>query len=184
DQREQVGVALLGFQEDHADLLLQAIPGLQRDQADAVLVHRRDPTGKQGVADAGADHAQQREDVVDLHAHIRLEAGLAEYPGTVAVGGETLGEGDEGGVAQVGQIHLRLFGEGRIGGYREKDVVGEQQQLLAVGVDQAVVEGDQDGVQLHVLQLVEQVDVGAEDQVDVELAAAQLEAHDQLRHGL
>src|SRR5690606_38862852 len=93
-------------------------------------------------------------------------------------------QGDEGGVAQVGQIHLRLLGEGRVGGHREKDIVGEQQQLLAVRVDQAVIEGDQYGVQLHVLQLVEQVDIGAENQVDVELAAAQLEPHDQLRHGL
>ena len=36
----------------------------------------------------------------------------------------------------------------------------------------------------HVVQALQQVDVRAQGQVDVELAAAQFEAHDQFRHGL
>ncbi|MNC18939.1 hypothetical protein D3C75_668610 [compost metagenome] len=100
------------------------------------------------------------------------------------MGGEALGQGDEGGLAQVGQVHLGLAGERRVGGHGEEDVVAKQRQRLAVRIGHAVVERHQDGVQLEVLQLVQQVDVGAEDQVDVQLAAPQLEAHDQLRHRL
>ncbi|MNE27612.1 hypothetical protein D3C80_1210290 [compost metagenome] len=100
------------------------------------------------------------------------------------MGGEALGQGDEGGVGQVRQVHFILGGEGRVGGHGEEDIVGEQRQLLAVRVVHAVVEGHQDGVQLHVLQAVEQVDVGAQGEVDVQLAAPQLQAHHQLRHGL
>src|SRR5690606_22390555 len=36
EQRQQVGVALLGLEEHHADMLLQMVPGLQRDQLHAV----------------------------------------------------------------------------------------------------------------------------------------------------
>ena len=97
---------------------------------------------------------------------------------------ETLRQRDERGVAQVAQVDFRLLGEGRIGRCSEKDVIGEQRQLRTVLViADTLVQRHQDGIQLHVFQLVEQVDIGAEDEVDVEFAAAQLQAHDQLRDG-
>ncbi len=100
------------------------------------------------------------------------------------MGGEALGQGDESGVTQMAEIHFALVGERRVGWRSEENVVGKQLHLGTVRVGDALVERHQNGVQLHVLQLVEQVDVGAQDQVDVELAAAQLQAHDQLWHGL
>ncbi|MNR21424.1 hypothetical protein D3C85_1383260 [compost metagenome] len=55
--------------------------------------------------------------------------------------------------------------------------------MFAVRIVHALVQRHQDGIHFHVLELVEQVDVRAHDQVDVQLAAANLQAHDQLRHG-
>ena len=136
------------------------------------------------MADPRADHAEEGEDVVHLHGDLRFEAGLLEHPSAVLMGGEALGERDEGRVAQGAEIDLGEPGVGRVHRHGEENVIGEQRQVLAVGIADAVVERHQDGVQLHVLQLVEQIDVGAEDQVDVQRAASQLEAHDQLRHGL
>ncbi|KIY40437.1 hypothetical protein TZ03_12150 [Pseudomonas sp. 10-1B] len=164
-------------------MLLQAILRLQGNQPDPVFVHRRDASGQQGKAHARADHAQQGEDIVHLHGHLRFEAGLLEHPRAIAVGGEALGQGDEGGVGQVGQVHLGLLGERRVGGDGEEDVVGEQRQLLAGRVADAFVERHQDGLQLVVLQALQQVDVGAQGQVDVQFTAAQLQAHHQLGHG-
>ncbi len=82
-----------------------------------------------------------------LHRHLGLEAGLLEHPRAVAVGGETLGQGDESGVGEVRQVHFVLVGERRVGGDGEEDVVGKQRQLLAIRVVHAVIQGDQDGVQ-------------------------------------
>jgi len=100
------------------------------------------------------------------------------------MGREALSQGDEGGVAQVAEVDLGVLGKWRVGRSGEENIVGEQWHLLATLIADAFVDRDQDGVQLHVLQLVEQVDVGAQNQVDVEFASSQLEAHDQLRHGL
>ncbi len=92
-------------------MLLHPVAALQRDQAHAVFIDRGDSSRQQCIADAGADHAQQGEDVIDLHRHLGLETGLLEYADPVAVRGEALGQGDERRFAQVAQVHFRVFGE-------------------------------------------------------------------------
>ncbi len=108
---------------------------------------------------------------------------MLEDPGAIAVCGKPLGQGDEGGVGEVGQVHLGLLGEGGIGGYGEKDVVGKQRQLFAGRVADALVQGDENGLQFMVFQALQQVEVGAQGEVDVQFAAPQLKPHHQLGHG-
>ncbi|MNN47679.1 hypothetical protein D3C81_1621120 [compost metagenome] len=165
-------------------MLLQPVLFLQRDQLHPILIHRRNPPRQQRITHARTDHAQQGEDVVDLHRHLRFEPCLLEYPLAVLMGGEALGQGDEGFVADLGQVDFSPLGKLRVGGCGEEDVIGKQRDLFAIRVVDAVVQRHQDRIDFHVLELVEQVDVGAQNQVDVELAAADLQTHDQLRHGL
>ncbi|EPN45658.1 malonate transporter subunit MadM [Pseudomonas syringae pv. actinidiae ICMP 19096] len=111
-QRQQVGIALFGFEKDHANVLLHPVAALQRNQAHAVFIDRCDAPWQQRIADAGADHAQQGEDVVHLHRHLGFEPGLLKNPYAVAMGRKALGEGDKRRLAQVAQVHFSVLGKG------------------------------------------------------------------------
>lgn len=165
-------------------MLLHPVAALQWNQPHAVFIHCGYAPRQQRIADAGTDHAQQGEDVIDLHRYFGLEPGLLKHPYAIAMSGKALGEGDKCRFTQVAEIHLAVLGKRRVGGHSQEDIVGKQRQLLAVRVMGAFIKRHQHGVDFHVLELVQQVHVRTQNQIDIQLAAADFQAHDQLRHRL